>query len=241
MTVVTQGISVKLLPVMKHLCTTMNLREKHRTEQGCLKEKTHLQLWKEIDLRRRNCTVCLSIIVELCYKNLVKRERASLQNTTESVCLLLSAIFTRECNRTLACMVSNFFTITHFAYKCKLLQGYLVDEILTLCLTLPSPLTLRTCDILLFLHLKKCLVTFFLFPQLKKMSSWAKIQLKVIPQINNFQCLSHIIYSQDRVKRAFLQWVGRLWRCVAAGRGYSEKLQWKKPFCSEGTTLYSMY
>lgn len=70
--------------------------------------------------------------MELCYKNLVKRERASLQNTTESVCLLLSAIFTRECNRTLACMVSNFFTITHFAYKCKLLQGYLVDEILTL-------------------------------------------------------------------------------------------------------------
>ena len=51
--IVSQGISVESLLVMKHACTSMNLGEQQKTERGCPKEETRLKLQKEIDLRRR--------------------------------------------------------------------------------------------------------------------------------------------------------------------------------------------
>ena len=64
--------------------------------------------------------------------------------------------FTKESNRPLACMVSNFFIIAHLLTSASLCMSIIRTRILTLCLTLPTPLTLHlvtfSCS-----HTKKCL------------------------------------------------------------------------------------
>ena len=75
-------------------CTTMKMREKHRTECGHPPErrKSSSNRKTEINLRRRYCTWYSSTQVESCYKNHMKRGKASMGSTTESLCLLKSTV-----------------------------------------------------------------------------------------------------------------------------------------------------
>ena len=90
MTTVIEVVPMKSLLVMKHGCTVINLREKHRTERECQKEETRLKSQKEFNLRRRYCTQYSWIQAESCYNNHAKRARAVLWNNTETMCLLRS-------------------------------------------------------------------------------------------------------------------------------------------------------
>ena len=84
---------------------------------------------------------------EMCYKKKkkkhVKRRRASSGITIESLCLLRSAVFTRETDRTLARTVSNVFMIKHLftnANSCTITSR---SRKWQPCLTLPTSLTSR--------------------------------------------------------------------------------------------------
>ena len=200
---------MKSLLVMKHGCTAVNLREKHRTQHRCPKEETHLKLQKEIDLRR-HCTRYSSTQAESCYKNHVNRGTASPGNTAKSMCLLMSTIFPRESSRTLACVASNFFMIAHLhTSTSSCLQEYLAEENTETLSHPPYPLTLR---------LENCLAG----PRFKSRSSLGSAIL---------HCLSH------GFKRAFLRWVERLRNFIAANEEHFEKLQRKKDVCGEESTL----
>ena len=167
---------MKLLLVMTHGCTTMSLREKHSIEREYPKSK------REIDLRRRYCSLYSSAQMESCYfKKINKRtwrEVSHHQEILQKPCLLRSPVFTKEFDRILACMVSNVFIITHLlSSACLLVQVYLADENVD---TLPHPAHFpepapsdNSCS--------------WTPPQ--KMSCWAKIQLKIIARVSHFPVL----------------------------------------------------
>ena len=122
--------------------------------------------------------------MESCYqkkkkKNLVKSISG---NTTESLCLLRSTVFTREFDRTLECVVSSFFMMTHLLTS----SCTSISQTRTLKLRLTFPPLLAVFDSLLFLHLKKCLAG-------RKFNSGSSLGSAI------FQCFH--IYIQDRVQK----------------------------------------
>lgn len=95
------------------------------------------------------------------------------------------------------------------AHKSKLVQEYLTQENVE---TLPHPAyspDLAPCDFFLFPRLKKCLAG-------RSFSNRSALGTAV------FQCLSHI--PQSDYRGAFLQWIERLKKCVAAKGEYFEQL-----------------
>ena len=131
---------------MKHGCTNMNLREKYSTERGCQTEKTRLKSQRKIDLRKRYCARYSATHAVSCYKNHVKRRRASLGNTTESLLAEVNRFYYRV--RPNAGMRGiKIFRDNASAHKCVLLHEYLVGESME---TLPQPayfLDLVPCDL----------------------------------------------------------------------------------------------
>ena len=111
------------LLVMKHGCTAMNLRS---TQNRAWVPKGE----NSPQIAKRNRSQKKVHDVLLCKRNRVtenhvKRRRSSLGNSTESLCLLRSTILQRVFDRTLVCMVSHFFMVTH---KCVVVPEYLADE-----------------------------------------------------------------------------------------------------------------
>ena len=113
----------------------------HKTECGC---PNRFESVEEIHLRRRYCTWYFLTEMELWYKNHLKRRKASLGNTTESLCLLMSTVLEDwKSDLTLAHVVSNFFVIRHILKSAGLCWSILRTRTLQVCLTLPTSLALR--------------------------------------------------------------------------------------------------
>lgn len=127
------------------------------------KEETCLKLRREINLKRGHCTRYSLTQAELCYKNHMKRGKASLGNNTKSLCLLRSTVFLQESQTK---HYTNMWCIKLLhdnnddnapAHRCKLMQVYLEDRDTE---TLPHPPyspNFEPGDFFLFPHPKKCL------------------------------------------------------------------------------------
>ena len=103
-------------------------------------------------------TRCSSAQAESCYKSHVKRRRAPFGNTTKVCVCCRPPDFTTELCRTLTCLVSNFFVLTHLLTSACTWRGvWRTDEDIE---TLPYSAyfsDLASSDFLLFPDLKKCL------------------------------------------------------------------------------------
>lgn len=96
------------------------------------------------------------------------------------------------------------------AHKSRLVQEYLAAENIH---TLPHPAyspDLAPCD-------------FYLFPHLKKSLAGRSFKSRSALGTAVFQCLSHI--PKEDYRAAFLKWIERMQKCVAAGGEYFEQMK----------------
>ena len=154
------------LQVVKHGCTAMNLREKHRAEHGCPKEETRLESQKKKNRSQKKAlyTLFFSSRGFVLPKHVMRRS-ASLGNTSESLRLLRSTVFTREKQTNKPKTGLRGIKLLHDhapVDKYKLVRKYLGNDNVE---TLPhSPYSphFAPCDFFFFPHLKKCLSGKFL-------------------------------------------------------------------------------
>lgn len=137
-----------LLLLIKHGCTTMNLREKQNIEQTVGAQR------KPIANGKRNFTSeegVVSNILPLQWNHAAKavpRREGCHWEILHSLCCLRLTLFTREYHPALNCMVSQFSMIViHPLTSRSQVQEYLLD--------LSCPMTLVPCDRHLLVHLQK--------------------------------------------------------------------------------------
>ena len=98
---------------MGALLWTWELRETHRKWCGCRNEETRLKSPKKSISENGIVTIYTSLQLKRnCAIKITPKREEPHWETLQSLCLLRSDVFT-EPGRTLACVVSNFFLITH--------------------------------------------------------------------------------------------------------------------------------
>ena len=187
-TIVTQGACMKSLVVVKHGCTTTNLRQKIVQCSGVYR-------WKPPQIAKRNRSqkkVLHTITFNSGGITLYKpREDGSSITGKYYREYTLAEVnsFTTEFDQTLARMVSNFVMITASAQICILVQVYLVDE----KWKLPHPAYFP----------EPAPGDFVLFPNLSKINVLLGEDSTQDHPTAIFQCLSHLLRIE--FKWAFLQ------------------------------------